>query len=153
MSDLISASARSFFEKGCGARALDMRINRPLCCVEVGSMGKIDGDTLIEAPERCAASVHQSSQSSEPKVTHLGSMVCITTSSSYQNEAVKIPLRNGFPLHASDRRSPIFSLLTEDGCRAGHAVMVRDAGLTVYFDRLAQSGHYFIRNDPSVGQA
>lgn len=116
-------------------------------------MGYIDGDKLIAAPEPSSASLHESNRRSEPKVTHLGSMVCITTSSSYLNEAVKIPLRNGFPLHASDRRSPIFSLLAEDGCRAGHAVMVRDAGLMVYFDRLAQSGHYFIRNASPVGQA
>ncbi len=116
-------------------------------------MGYNDRETLLAAPERSSASTHQSSLATGPKITHLGSMICITTSSSYQNEAVKIPLRNGFPLHASDRRSPIFSLLTEDGCRAGHAVMVRDAGLMVYFDRLAQSGHYFIRNATPVGQA
>ncbi len=116
-------------------------------------MGYNDIKTLFVASERSSASTHQSNQATGPKITHLGSVICITTSSSYQNEAVKIPLRNGFPLHANDRRSPIFSLLTEEGCRAGHAVMVRDAGLMVYFDRLALSGHYFIRNASPVGQA
>ncbi len=116
-------------------------------------MGYIGGDLLLASPEQGSTPEHQSSPDAVPKITHLGSMVCITTSSSYKNEAVKIPLRNGFPLHASDRRSPIFSLMAEDGCRAGHAVMVKDTGLLVHFDDLAPSGHYFVRNSSPVGQA
>ncbi len=116
-------------------------------------MGYIYKEALCVAPEQGAEPAHQTVLDDKPAITHLGSTVCITTSSTYRNEAVVVPLRNGFPLHACDRRSPIFSLMSEDGCRAGHAVMINNSGLLVHFDDLAPSGRYFVRNSSPVGQA
>ncbi len=116
-------------------------------------MGYIGKEALCVAREPGAEPAHQTAMDARPAITHLGSTVCITTSSNYQNESVVVPLRNGFPLHACDRRSPIFSLMSEDGCRAGHAVMINKSGLLVHFDDLAPSGRYFVRNSSPVGHA
>ncbi len=121
--------------------------------VEGGSLGYIDSDPHWDAYPQSSEMAHKTVSGTSPTITHLGSMIGITTSTSHHSEAVLIPLRNGFPLQASDRNSPIFSLMNENGCRAGHAIKVKDFGLVVHFDGLAPSGHYFVRNSSPVGRA
>ncbi len=122
-------------------------------CVEGGSLGYIGSEPHWDTYPQYSEMGHKTVSETGPTITHLGSMIGITTSTSHQSEAVLIPLRNGFPLQASDRNSPIFSLMNENGCRAGHAIKVKDFGLLVHFDGCAPSGHYFIRNGSPVGQA
>lgn len=116
-------------------------------------MGYIGEADLWATQNRVSAPEVQSVADTSPAITHLGATVCITTATPYQGEAVMIPLRNGFPLYANDRTSPVFCLLTDDGCRAGHVIKIKDFGLRVHFDGLAGPGHYFIDNNSPVGQA
>jgi len=87
------------------------------------------------------------------EVFHEGQHVRIRVRRRLDERSVMIPLRNGFPLYASDRTAQCFTVLDSCGRRVASAIRLRDFGLHVMFDKPAASGDYFIRTQGPVGQA
>ncbi len=87
------------------------------------------------------------------EVFHEGQHVRIRVRRRLDERSVMIPLRNGFPLYASDRTAQCFSVLDSCGRRVASAIRLRDFGLHVMFDKPATSGDYFIRTQGPLGQA
>lgn len=87
------------------------------------------------------------------EVFHEGQHVRIRVRRRLDERSVMIPLRNGFPLYASDRTAQCFTVLDSCGRRVASAIRLRDYGLHLMFDKPAVSGDYFIRTETPVGQA
>lgn len=87
------------------------------------------------------------------EVFHEGQHVRIRMRRRLDERSVMIPLRNGFPLYASDRTAQCFTVLDSCGRRVASAIRLRDFGLHLMFDKPAASGDYFIRTQGPVGRA
>lgn len=96
--------------------------------------------------------IHQD-EAPATEVFHEGQHVRIRVRRRLDERSVMIPLRNGFPLYASDRTAQCFSVLDSCGRRVASAIRLSDFGLHVMFDKPAASGDYFIRTQGPVGQA
>lgn len=90
---------------------------------------------------------------SATEVFHEGQHVRIRVRQRLDERSMMIPLRNGFPLYASDRTAQCFSVLDSYGQRVASAIRLTDFGLHVMFDKPAASGDYFIRTQGPVGRA
>lgn len=87
------------------------------------------------------------------EVYHEGCHVRIRVTRRLDERAVMIPLRNGFPLYATDRTAQCFTVLDSRGCRVATAVRIRDFGLHLMFDTPPTGGDYFIHTQTPVGRA
>ena len=87
------------------------------------------------------------------EVIHEGRRVRIRTIEFNRDQAILLPLRNGFPIHAKDRVTPVFCLYAENGMRVGHVIKLRDYGLRVFFESAAPAGDYFFYTSTTVGRA
>ncbi len=87
------------------------------------------------------------------EVFHEGQHVRIRVRRRLDERSLMIPLRNGFPLYASDRTAQCFSVLDSCGRRVASAIRLPEFGLHVMFDKPAASGDYFIRTQGPVGRA
>ncbi len=106
--------------------------------------------------QRKASIFPQETQRLEAPVTevfHEGQHVRIRVRRRMDERSMMIPLRNGFPLYASDRTAQCFSVLDSCGRRVASAIRLSDFGLHLMFDKPAASGDYFIRTQGPVGQA
>lgn len=122
------------------------------CGVMKGNeVGNLSTEKFWSGVARYSADDVKIVESLQPRVVHHGSAVLISTKLQYRAEAVMIPLRNGFPLHANNRAASVFCLMGEDGSRVGHVVKVPDFGIRVYFEGLAEPGQYLVNNDSQVG--
>ncbi len=88
-----------------------------------------------------------------PHVIHEGRRICIRTHEFYRSQAIMLPLRNGFPIHSSDRVSPIYCLHSDAGVRVGHAIKLDGFGLRVFFEAAAPPGDYFFLTSTVGGTA
>lgn len=95
----------------------------------------------------------QGVEASATEVFHEGQYVRIRVRRRLDERSVLIPLRNGFPLYASDRTAQCFSVLDSCGRRVASAIRLRDFGLHLMFDKPASSGDYFIRTQTPMGRA
>lgn len=86
-------------------------------------------------------------------VIHEGRRVRIRTHEYYCDRAILLPLRNGFPIHANDRVTPVFCLYAENGARVGHVIKLPEYGLRVFFETAAPAGEYFFHTATTVGRA
>ena len=89
----------------------------------------------------------------EAEIYHEGRQVRIRVTRRLDERVVLIPLRNGFPLYASDRTAQCFTVLDSHSRRVATAVRVRDFGLHVMFDQPPTGGDYFIHTQTPVGRA
>lgn len=89
----------------------------------------------------------------DAEIYHEGDHVRIRITRCLGERAVTIPLRNGFPLYASDRTAQCFTVLDSHGRRTASAIRVRDFGLHVMFDAPPVEGDYFIHTQTPVGRA
>ena len=89
----------------------------------------------------------------DAEIFHEGGHIRIRITRRLDERAVSIPLRNGFPLYASDRTAQCFTVLDSCGRRAASAIRVRDFGLHVMFDSPPMDGDFFIHTQTPVGRA
>lgn len=87
------------------------------------------------------------------EVFHEGQHVRIRIRRRLDERTAMIPLRNGFPLYATDRAAQCFSVLDSCGRRVASAIRLRDFGLHLVFDKPASSGDYFILTQTPMGRA
>ncbi len=87
------------------------------------------------------------------EIYHEGRQVRIHVTRRLNERAMMIPLRNGFPLYASDRTAQCFTVLDSYSRRVASAVRIRDFGLHVMFDSPPARGDYFIHTQTPVGRA
>lgn len=93
----------------------------------------------------------------KPEVVHEGHQIIIRTFETYTAEFVLLNLRNGFPIHSSDRVTPIYALYNSLGMRTGHAIWLPDMGLNLYFDGISPPDRYWFqlsgRTDARIAKA
>ena len=89
----------------------------------------------------------------DAEVFHEGRHVRIRLNKAAADRVVMIPLRNGFPLHATDRAAQCFSVIDALGRRVAFAIKLPDYGLRLVFDRSPVAGDYLIRTQTRVGTA
>ena len=113
------------------------------------------GELQVNSP--CGATVFsnefQDVERRDAEIYHEGGHVRIRVTRRLDERALSIPLRNGFPLYASDRTAQCFTVLDSHGRRAASAIRVRDFGLHVMFDAPPMGGDYFIYTQTPVGRA
>ncbi|MEM7268590.1 MAG: hypothetical protein AAF401_04985 [Pseudomonadota bacterium] len=88
-----------------------------------------------------------------PAVIHEGREVRLEFSEGPPRGAVRIPLRNGFPMDRTDRTSGIICLRSETGERVGHVVRIPNFGLAAFFERPCAPGAYRFSVSTPVGRA
>ena len=87
------------------------------------------------------------------QIFHEGGQIRIRIAQPTGERAMVIPLRESFPLHATDRAAQCFSVLDSHGRRTAAAIRVPDIGLHLMFDEPPAHGDYFIHASKGVGRA
>ncbi len=89
----------------------------------------------------------------QPTVLHEGHSIVIDIPTGAKRDAVMLPLRNGFPIHASDRQAPVFALYNHFHEVVGLAVKISDFGLSVHFHNAIPGGRFYFSISDPVGTA
>ena len=87
------------------------------------------------------------------EVFHEGQQVRIRVCQRRDERAMMIPLRNGFPLYATDRSAQCFTVIDSQARKVASAIRIRDFGLHLMFDHPPARGDYFILTQTIVGHA
>lgn len=107
----------------------------------------------VVAVRRGAAASEAPGQERIYEVFHEGRQVRIRLNQPHHDRVLMIPLRNGFPLYASDRAAQCFVVLDGFGRRIANAIRLPDYGLRLVFDNPPKPGDYFIRTQTPIGRA
>ena len=113
-----------------------------LSVVQSGADGAAPDDITQYAPRRLA-----------PTVLHEGRSIVIDLPMGAKRSAVMLPLRNGFPIHATDRNAPVFALYNHFHEVVGLAVKIVGFGLSVHFNRPVPGGRFYFQISGPVGAA
>lgn len=77
-----------------------------------------------------------------PAVFHEGARIVLKVNQAIEPSILILPLRNGFPFKVEGRHTPVAEVLSEQGFRAGHALMLEHVGLRVVFQQPSPPGIY-----------
>ncbi len=88
-----------------------------------------------------------------PTVLHEGHSIVIDIPTGLKRDTVMLPLRNGFPIHASDRLAPVFALYNHFHEVVGLAMKIRGFGLSVHFHKPVPGGRFYFHISGPVGAA
>ena len=107
-----------------------------------GALGATPGYETQDAPHR-----------SGPTVLHEGRSIVIDIPIAAKRDAIMLPLRNGFPIHSTDRNAPVFALYNHFHEVVGLAVKIPGFGLSVHFHKPVPGGRFYFQISGPVGAA
>ncbi len=106
-----------------------------------------------EAQNAASDFVTQDGQHMGPTVFHEGHSIVIDIPAGAGRNAVMLPLRNGFPVHAADRNAPVFALYNHFHEVVGLAVKIAGFGLSIHFQTATNGGRFYFPISGTVGTA
>lgn len=106
-----------------------------------------------EALNAAADYATQIARRSGPTVIHEGHSIVIDVPMGVSRDTVMLPLRNGFPIHATDRHAPVFALYNHFHEVVGLAVKIPGFGLSVHFNKPVPGGRFYFSISGAVGTA
>ena len=80
-----------------------------------------------------------------PKVLHEGRSIVIDVPKGVERGSFMAPLRNGFPIHATDRNAPVFALYNHFHELTGLALQIPGVGLSVHFNKPVSGGRFYFQ--------
>ena len=95
----------------------------------------------------------QETRRSAPSVLHEGHSIVIDIPTGVKRDTVMLPLRNGFPIHATDRHAPVFALYNHFHEVVGLAMKIPGFGLSVHFHKAIPGGRFYFPIGGHVGAA
>ncbi len=115
----------------------------------------LDSLSLDHAEALNAASDYepQNGRRAQPTVLHEGHSIVIDIPAGAKRDAVMLPLRNGFPVHAADRNAPVFALYNHFHEVVGLAVKIAGFGLSIHFQTATNGGRFYFPISGTVGTA
>ncbi len=109
---------------------------------QTGALQAANAYDALEAPRR-----------SGPTVLHEGRSIVIDIPTGPRRDTIMLPLRNGFPIHATDRQAPVFALYNHFHEVVGLAVKIPGFGLSVHFNKPVPGGRFYFQISGPVGAA
>lgn len=116
----------------------------------------LDGYSLGQTGASQAATAYDAFEApgrAGPTVLHEGHSIVIDIPSGARRDAVMLPLRNGFPIHVTDRQAPVFALYNHFHEVAGLAVKIPGFGLSLHFNKPVPGGRFYFQISGPVGAA